>query len=43
MINRGKVRGRINLEIGIDMYRLLYIKWIIRTFCVVQGTILNTL
>ena len=40
---KGKGRGGINWEIGIDIYTLQYIKWIIRTYCIAQGTLLNTL
>ena len=38
-----KRRGGINWEIGIDIYTLLYIKQITRTYCMAQGTLLNTL
>ena len=36
-------REGINWEIGTDIYTLLHIKQIIRTCCIAQGTLLNTL
>ena len=39
---RGRKRG-INWEIGIGVYILLCIKYIIRTYCISQGTLFNTL
>ena len=30
----GKAAGGMNWEIGIDMYTLMCIKWIIRTCCI---------
>ena len=39
----GKREGWINWEIGDDIYTLLYIKVITRTYCIPQGTLLNTL
>ena len=32
-------------ELGIDMYTLLYLKWItvVRTYCIAQGTLLNVI
>ena len=39
--NRWLLKGKgINSEFGINVYRLLYVKW---TYCVVQGTIHNIL
>ena len=29
MVTKGEIRGGINWEVGIDIYTLLYIKWII--------------
>ena len=42
MVTRGWGVG-INWEIKIDIYTLLYIKQIMRTLCIAQGTLLNTL
>ena len=38
----GGVGGEIVKEFGIDMYTLLYLKWInSRTYCIAQGTVLS--
>ena len=34
--------GKRDSECGIDVYTLLFLKWIkTRTYCIVQGTLLN--
>ena len=30
-------------EFGMDMYTLLYLKWITRTYCIAHGTLLNVM
>ena len=30
-------------EFGVDMYTLLYLKWITRTYCIAQGILLNVM
>ena len=42
MVMGGKGEGT-NWEIGIDIYSLLYIKWIIRSYHTAQVTLLNSL
>ena len=43
-LSQGKGEGEINWKIGIDIYTLLYIEdIIIRTYCIVYGTIVNAL
>ena len=39
---RGR-RGKRDSECGIDVYTLLFFKWITRTYCIVQGTLLNVM
>ena len=45
MVTRGEGNwGGIVREFGIDMYTLLYLKWITnKTYCIAQGLILNIL
>ena len=40
---KGERQGRINWETVIDIYIMLYIKRIIKTHCIAQGPLLNTL
>ena len=40
---KGERQGRINWETVIDIYTMLHIKWIIKTHCIAQGPLLNTL
>ena len=40
---KGEIQGRINWETVIDIYTMPYIKWIIKTDCIAQGPLLNTL
>jgi len=35
--------GRVAREFGINMDTLLYFKWITRTYCIAQGTLLNVM
>ena len=40
---KGEGRGIVR-EFGIDIYTLLYLKWLTtRTYCIAQGTLLNIL
>ena len=43
MVARGEKRGKgIVREFGMDMYTLLYLKWITnKAYCIAQGTLLN--
>ena len=42
--DQGGRGGGMNWEIGIDIYTLLYLKWITnRTYCIAQGTLLNVM
>ena len=43
MDTNGEMWGGMNWKIGIDIYILLCIKQIKRTYCVAQGTFLNAL
>ena len=43
MVTKGESGGGMNWETGIDIYTLLYIKQPIKTFCIAQETLLNTL
>ena len=36
-------REGIVREFGMDMYTLLYLKWITRTYCIAHGTLLNVM
>ena len=44
MVTKGESGGGgINWEFEFNIYTLLYIKYITRTYCIAQGTILNIL
>ena len=36
-------RGGIQWEAEVSRYKLLYMKWIITSYCIAQGTIVNIL
>ena len=40
MVARGQGRVR---EFGMDMYILLYLKWITNKYCIAHGTLLNVM
>ena len=35
--------GRTDGESGMDMYTLLYFKWITNTYCIAHGTLFNVM
>ena len=39
----GRGVGGMNWEAGNDVYTLLWIKWLIRIYCIARGTLLNAL
>ena len=43
MVARGWMGQRVAREFGINMDTLLYLKWITRTYCIAQGTLLNVM
>ena len=44
VVTKGKgVEGRMEWEFGVSRYKLLYIEWITRCYCIAQRTILNIL
>ena len=41
MMEGRRIGEGIIREFGINMYTLLYLKWITRIYCIAQGTLLN--